>query len=105
MANGGEGRVQELGEAGVVEAHDGDAGEGDPGAFPVQVLVVEELGSDAFLYGNLVDELSHLMISDHLVVRLAPRSVPAKDTTAWFRIQEGTHHAFDPVSGLALPTD
>ena len=42
---------------------------GDAAAFPVQALVIEELGSDAFLYGNLIgDDLR----ADHIVARIAP---------------------------------
>ena len=72
------------------------------GSFRVEALVIEELGSDAFLYGNLVDgELR----SDHLVARIAPRSVPQKGATVRFTIKPGHLHAFDVDSGAALPTD
>ena len=72
----------------------------DDASFPVQALVVEELGSDAFLYGNLVgDDLR----ADHIVARIAPRSVPEKGATVHFSIQPGKLHAFDVESGDALP--
>ncbi|WP_109509399.1 sn-glycerol-3-phosphate ABC transporter ATP-binding protein UgpC [Nocardioides speluncae] len=78
------------------------AGKGDPGSFAVEALVVEELGADAFLYGNLIgDELR----ADHIVARIAPRSVPEKGATVWFTIAPGALHAFDTETGLALPTD
>jgi multiple sugar transport system ATP-binding protein len=78
------------------------AAKGDPGSFAVEALVVEELGSDAFLYGNLIgDDLR----ADHIVARIAPRSVPEKGATVWFTIAAGALHAFDVETGLALPTD
>ncbi len=78
------------------------AAKGDPGSFAVEALVVEELGSDAFLYGNLIgDELR----ADHIVARIPPRSVPEKGATVWFTIAPGELHAFDVDTGLALPTD
>ena len=49
-------------------------------------LVIEELGSDAFLYGNLIgDDLR----ADHIVARIAPRSVPAKGARVWFTVEPG----------------
>ncbi len=78
------------------------ASESDPGSFPVEALVIEELGSDAFLYGNLVgDNLK----ADHIVARIAPRSVPERGETVWFTIEPGRLHAFDVETGAALPTD
>jgi multiple sugar transport system ATP-binding protein len=74
----------------------------DPASFPVEALVIEELGSDAFLYGNLIgDDLR----ADHVVARIAPRSVPSKGTKVWFSIEPGRLHAFDVETGDALPTD
>jgi multiple sugar transport system ATP-binding protein len=78
------------------------ASEADAGSFPVESLVIEELGSDAFLYGNLIgDELR----ADHIVARIAPRSVPAKGARVWFTVEPGKLHAFDVESGEALPVD
>ena len=78
------------------------ASEEDAGSFPVESLVIEELGSDAFLYGNLIgDELR----ADHIVARIAPRSVPAKGARVWFTVEPGKLHAFDVETGEALPVD
>ena len=78
------------------------ASEEDAGSFPVESLVIEELGSDAFLYGNLIgDELR----ADHIVARIAPRSVPAKGARVWFTVEPGKLHAFDVETGEALPID
>ncbi|WP_210651135.1 ABC transporter ATP-binding protein [Nocardioides sp. SYSU D00065] len=78
------------------------ASEADEASFPVEALVIEELGSDAFLYGNLIgDELR----ADHVVARIAPRSVPGRGERVWFTVEPGKLHAFDAETGLALPTD
>jgi multiple sugar transport system ATP-binding protein len=78
------------------------ASAGDPASFPVQALVIEELGADAYLYGDLVGgELR----SDHIVARIEPRSVPEKGATVHFTVRPGQLHAFDAETGLALPTD
>jgi multiple sugar transport system ATP-binding protein len=78
------------------------ASEGDSGSFPVQALVIEELGSDAFLYGNMIGDELH---GDHVVARIEPRSVPQKGATVHFTVKPGQLHAFDVDSGAALPTD
>ena len=66
------------------------------------MTVVEELGADAFLYGNLIgDDLR----ADHIVARIAPRSVPAKGARVWFTVEPGQLHAFDVETGEALPVD
>jgi multiple sugar transport system ATP-binding protein len=81
------------------------AAEGEAGAFPVRTLLVEELGSDAYLYGELESEVLDRLTADHVVVRVPPRGLPAKGSTVWFRIAPGRLHAFHPESGDALPTD
>ena len=77
------------------------ASEADPGAFAVRALVVEELGSDAYLYGDPLD--ADELRNDHLVARVAPRSVPEKGATVHFTVEPGGLHAFDPETGAALP--
>jgi multiple sugar transport system ATP-binding protein len=54
------------------------------------------------LYGNLI---GGVLRADHIVARIAPRSVPAKGTKLWFSIAPGRIHAFDVDSGDALPTN
>ena len=80
------------------------ASEGDPAAFPVRALVLEELGSDAYLYGELEGDALQDLQTDHVVVRVPPRGLPDKGSTVWFRIAPGRLHAFDAESGEALPT-
>ena len=77
--------------------------EGTDGAFPVEVLLVEELGADAFLYGALVDETAEQMRSNEIVARIDPNDVPTKGTTVWLKIREGKQHVFDAETGERLP--
>ena len=82
---------------------------GTPGAFPVQVNLVEELGSDAFLYGELrgsTELPSHLGSgedSSQIVIRVDPRRVPAKGDVVYVRIRAGEQHTFSAATGLRLP--
>ncbi len=79
-------------------------GEGEPGAFPVDVTVVEELGSDAFLHGSLPDlPPDSGTLSDSIIARVDPTRPPAKGERVHLRIQPGREHLFSPSSGRRLP--
>ena len=69
-------------------------------AFAVEVLVAEELGSEAFLYGTLEGAT---LRDPQLVAKVAPRSVPEKGSRVHFRILPDRLHAFSPETGEALP--
>ncbi|MCZ2857247.1 ABC transporter ATP-binding protein [Blastococcus sp. VKM Ac-2987] len=70
---------------------------------PVVVGVVEQLGSDAYLYGTVGDERSGapLQTSD-VVVRTEPRHAPEPGQTVWLRVREDALHVFDPVSQVRV---
>jgi len=76
---------------------------GEPGAFPVLVSVVEELGSDAFLHGSL-PELpdDSALLSDHIIARVDPARPPEKGEQVHLRIQQGREHLFSPGNGQRL---
>ncbi|PFG39194.1 carbohydrate ABC transporter ATP-binding protein (CUT1 family) [Georgenia soli] len=82
--------------------------EGD-GAIPVTVNLVEELGSDAFVYGELAgsrelnEHLGSGEDSDQIIVRIDPRDVPMKGDKIFVRIREGEQHAFSSATGERLP--
>jgi multiple sugar transport system ATP-binding protein len=77
--------------------------EGEPGAFPVEVGVVEELGSDAFLHGRLPDLAQDAGgLDENIVARVDPARPPAKGELVYLRIQPGKEHLFSPSSGLRL---
>ncbi|GAA2726423.1 ABC transporter ATP-binding protein [Cellulomonas aerilata] len=79
---------------------------GSADGIPVIVNLVEELGSDAFVYGSLSDELGKAVDTIHsgagdgqIVVRVDPRQVPHKGETIWVRIRPNEQHLFHAGSG------
>jgi multiple sugar transport system ATP-binding protein len=83
--------------------------EGSERAFPVSVNLVEELGSDAFVYGQLAEsEIAEHITSGageaQLIVRVDPRRAPLKGDTIWVKIREGEQHFFSPATGARLPS-
>ena len=78
--------------------------ESEPGAFPVEVGVVEELGSDAFLHGRLPELAADAGdITENIVARVDPSRPPAKGETVHLRIQPGKEHLFSSSTGQRLP--
>ncbi|GCE75754.1 ABC transporter ATP-binding protein [Cellulomonas biazotea] len=79
--------------------------QGTPDSIPVIVNIVEELGSDAFVYASLTNEFGgaeavHSGAGDaQVIVRIDPRTVPDKGETIWIRIREGQQHLFHAGSG------
>ncbi len=78
-----------------------------PGAFPVEVNVVEELGSDAFVYGTLPTPVAsgHDVTvggSGDVIVRVDPRDVPAKGENVWVTIRPTEQHVFSAASQQRL---
>ena len=69
------------------------------------VNIVEELGSDAFVYGSLTNEFGHAADvhsgagDAQVIVRVDPRQVPAKGETIYVTIREGETHLFHAGSG------
>jgi len=81
------------------------------GAIPIEVDIVEELGSDAYVYGSVPNEFGesqdiHFAAGDsQLVVRIDPRDVPKKGETIWVTIREGEQHTFSSATGKRLVKD
>ncbi|MCK0116336.1 sn-glycerol-3-phosphate ABC transporter ATP-binding protein UgpC [Isoptericola sp. S6320L] len=79
---------------------------GSPDALQVEVNLVEELGSDAFVYGSLKSEgvagELHSGSSDQVIVRIDPRDVPMKGDTIHVTIEPGKSHVFAPSTGARL---
>ncbi|WP_426594305.1 ABC transporter ATP-binding protein [Cellulomonas sp. McL0617] len=78
---------------------------GTPDGIPVVVNIVEELGSDAFVYGSLTNEFGHAADitsgagDAQVIVRVDPRQVPAKGETIYIRMRAGETHLFHAGSG------
>ncbi|MCL2849889.1 MAG: sn-glycerol-3-phosphate ABC transporter ATP-binding protein UgpC [Micrococcales bacterium] len=62
----------------------------------VDVVIVEELGSDAFVYGSLAGQDEG---DSQVVVRVDPRQVPHKGETIAVKIRPGEQHLFHAGSG------
>lgn len=80
------------------------------GTIPIQVDLVEELGSDAFVYGHLAGaESGHGLGSgregggEQLVVRVPPNSAPPAGSVLHAEIIPGQQHNFSASTGLRLP--
>jgi multiple sugar transport system ATP-binding protein len=80
--------------------------EPEGGGIPVLVNVIEELGSDAYIYGEAADPLPgtvEAFSSDQIIARVDPHNVPSKGDTVRLRIREGKEHAFSVKTGERLP--
>ena len=84
--------------------------DGSEGTIPVEVDFVEELGSDAYVYGHLVgDENGEGLgsgaegTSKQLIVRVPPRTAPGRGGVLYVRIREGQQHNFSAATGVRLP--
>ncbi len=82
---------------------------GTPDAIPVVVNIVEELGSDAYVYGSLTsefgdaDRITSGAGAAQVIVRVDPRQVPSKGEIIWVRIRTGEQHLFHAGSGDRIP--
>ena len=80
---------------------------GTPGAIDVGVDVVEELGSDAYVYGTLAGATTDTSLYSEddgarVIVRVDPRAVPARGTRIAVRIRPGAQHLFHPGTGARI---
>jgi multiple sugar transport system ATP-binding protein len=73
-------------------------------SFSVEVNVVEELGSDAFLYGTLAEPSDTHLESPVIIARADPRKPPQKGEKVNLHIRAGEQHVFSPKTGERLPT-
>lgn len=85
------------------------AADADSDAFKLKVLNVEDLGSDGYIYGNIVtgDEASasETMMSDQnkmTTVRVNPRQLPKVGDTVRIHIDPTKMHLFSPATELRL---
>jgi multiple sugar transport system ATP-binding protein len=69
--------------------------------FPVEVQVVEELGSDAYAYGRLQTDAEDVA-GKLLILRADPRRPPAKGEVVHVAIRAGEAHVFSPATGLRV---
>ena len=84
--------------------------DGSEGSIPVEVDFVEELGSDAYVYGHLAGAAAGETLGSgsegtgkQLIVRVPPRTAPARGGVLHVRIREGQQHNFSAATGVRLP--
>jgi multiple sugar transport system ATP-binding protein len=75
--------------------------EGTENAFPVDVDIVEELGSDAFVYGE-VSGGGDGMRSDNIIARIDPHDAPRKGDRVWLKPQPHQRHFFSGSTGQRI---
>jgi multiple sugar transport system ATP-binding protein len=76
---------------------------GEGQGFPMTIDVVEELGSDAFVYGRLGETQGEIKPTDtRTIVRVDPRKPPVVGDVAYLRIRENESHVFSPTTGARL---
>ena len=81
----------------------------DEHSIPVRLSFVEELGSDAYIYGELVgaedseEKLGSGEDSSQIIVRVPPRTAPEPGETVYVRIKPGEEHIFSASTGERLP--
>ncbi len=84
------------------------ATEGSTSTIPVKVTLVEELGSDAYIYGKIVGSEREVEKfgsgdgSDQVVVRIPPNAVPAPDSVVTVQLKDHGGHFFSHSTGNAL---
>ncbi|AEF40169.1 ABC transporter ATP-binding protein [Hoyosella subflava] len=72
------------------------------GAFEVSVTLVEELGSEAFCYGTLVETDGNQPEDGEVIARVDPRMPPAKGDRIRLRIRPDEVHTFSAKTGERL---
>ncbi|NJC73846.1 sn-glycerol-3-phosphate ABC transporter ATP-binding protein UgpC [Planosporangium thailandense] len=92
-ANGGD-RLVQVG----FRPEDTDLVGPNDGGMPIHVDLVEELGSDAYVYGTVALEGQ----DERFVVRADPRQTPRLGETVYVKPRAGHHHAFHATTGQRL---
>ena len=82
--------------------------ENEENTIPIEVEFVEELGSDAYVYGRLAGSTEGLGSADEgsakqIIVRVPPRTAPARGGVIHARIRPGQQHNFSAATGMRLP--
>ena len=82
--------------------------ETEENTIPIEVEFVEELGSDAYVYGRLAGSTEGLGSTDEgstkqIIVRVPPRTAPARGGVVHARIRPGQQHNFSAATGMRLP--
>ena len=71
-------------------------------SFAMEVAVVEELGSDAYAYGQLQVAGAGESADQLTIVRVDARRPPMKGETIHLRIRQGEEHMFSKTDGARI---
>jgi multiple sugar transport system ATP-binding protein len=75
-------------------------------AFPVDVDIVEELGSDAFVYGVTGgDATAATLHNENIIARLDPHVAPRKGDHVWLKPKERAMHYFSASTGRRIDSE
>jgi multiple sugar transport system ATP-binding protein len=75
-------------------------------AFPVDVDIVEELGSDAFVYGEAAGEGTAASIrNDNIIARIDPHDAPRKGDSIWLKPKSQSMHFFSSATGQRIDAE
>jgi multiple sugar transport system ATP-binding protein len=69
---------------------------------PVVVDVVEELGSDAYVYGHVAAGAPNAEVFGQLIARIDPKRVPDRGATLRLRVEPDALHLFSVEDGTRL---
>jgi multiple sugar transport system ATP-binding protein len=78
------------------------ASEGTPNAFPVNVDIVEELGSDAFVYAEPAAGGASALRTENVIARIDPHDAPRKGDRVWLKPKEDAMHFFSTSTGQRI---
>ena len=78
------------------------ASEGTENAFPVDVDIVEELGSDAFVYGEPAVGDASVLRSANIIARIDPHDAPRKGDKIWIKPKQHAMHFFSASNGKRI---
>jgi multiple sugar transport system ATP-binding protein len=82
------------------------ADSGTENAFPVDVDIVEELGSDAFVYAVTTgDPTAAALRNENIIARLDPHIAPRKGEHIWLKPKEQAMHFFSASSGQRIDAE
>jgi len=72
---------------------------------PVTVNIVEELGAEAFVHGQLANGGATVRAESAVIARVEPSDAPGKGDVIHFRVKEGSMLFFDAASGQRIRYD
>jgi multiple sugar transport system ATP-binding protein len=76
---------------------------GDGNGIPAVVNLVEELGSEAYVYSQLAENVSEsLTANTDIVSRVDPNTAPKSGDTIQLHVKEGSALLFDAESGARI---